>query len=137
MARVTLVFDSWAILAFLQDEPAAAEVEGLLAACAEGTAAGYMTVVNLGEIWYTIARRVSPEVADGHVNSLQDFGLSIVDADWPFTHDAAAIKARHRLSYADAFAAALAKRLNAQLVTADPEFKALEKEVRIHWLPMR
>jgi predicted nucleic acid-binding protein len=35
---------------------------------------------------------------------------------------------------ADAFAVALAKEKKAQLVTGDPEFKAVEKEIRIQWL---
>ena len=34
----------------------------------------------------------------------------------------------------DAFAAALAKEKKAELVTGDPEFKALAKEIKIHWL---
>ena len=47
---------------------------------------------------------------------------------------AADFKARFKLSLADAFAAALAKELKAELVTGDSEFKALEKEIKIHWL---
>lgn len=39
-----------------------------------------------------------------------------------------------RCKLADAFAAALAKQKKAGLVTADHEFKALEKEIKIHWL---
>jgi uncharacterized protein len=39
-----------------------------------------------------------------------------------------------RLSYADAFAAALAKIRRAELITGDPEFRAVEGEVKIHWL---
>ena len=31
-------------------------------------------------------------------------------------------------------AAALAKEKKAELVTGDPEFKALEKEIKINWL---
>jgi hypothetical protein len=38
------------------------------------------------------------------------------------------------MSYADAFAAAAAKFKNAELVTGDPEFKPLEKEIKINWL---
>ena len=44
---------------------------------------------------------------------------------------AADFKSRHRLSLADAFAAALAKKKKAELVTGDPEFKAVEKEIKI------
>lgn len=94
-----------------------------------------MTVVNLGEVWYTIARRASSEVATQHIDAIQDLGLNFVDVDWPLTQAAADLKARYRLSYADAFAAALAKQLQADLVTADPEFKPLAKEVHIRWLP--
>jgi len=47
---------------------------------------------------------------------------------------AADFKARYKISLADAFAAALAKERKSELVTGDPEFKALEKEIKIHWL---
>ena len=47
---------------------------------------------------------------------------------------AADFKARFKLSLADTFAAALARERKADLVTGDPEFKALEREVKIHWL---
>jgi predicted nucleic acid-binding protein len=47
---------------------------------------------------------------------------------------AALFKAAHRMSLADAFAAALAKTRKAELITGDPEFKALAKEIKIHWL---
>ena len=47
---------------------------------------------------------------------------------------AAEFKTRFKLSLADAFAAALAKEKKAELVTGDPEFKALEKEIKINWL---
>lgn len=47
---------------------------------------------------------------------------------------AAEFKARHKLSLADAFAIALARENKAELVTGDPEFKAIEKEIKIHWL---
>jgi predicted nucleic acid-binding protein len=38
------------------------------------------------------------------------------------------------MSYADCFAAALSKQKNAELLTGDPEFKAVEKDIKIHWL---
>ncbi len=34
----------------------------------------------------------------------------------------------------DVFAAALAKVKNAELLTGDPEFKSVEKEIKISWL---
>ncbi len=55
-------------------------------------------------------------------------------ADRPLAEAAADFKARFKISLADAFAAALAKERKAELVTGDPEFKPLEKEIKIHWL---
>ena len=52
----------------------------------------------------------------------------------PLADLAAGFRSRYRLSLADAFAAALAKDMKAELVTGDPEFKALEKEIEIQWL---
>jgi predicted nucleic acid-binding protein len=40
----------------------------------------------------------------------------------------------HGLSLADAFAAALSKEKKAELVTGDPEFRALAKEIKINCL---
>jgi predicted nucleic acid-binding protein len=47
---------------------------------------------------------------------------------------AADFKTRYKISLADAFAAALAKIKNAELVTGDREFKQLARDVKIHWL---
>jgi ribonuclease VapC len=47
------------------------------------------------------------------------------------------LKTRYPISYADAFAAAVAKRYGDNVMTADPEFKAVEPEIAIHWLPAR
>jgi predicted nucleic acid-binding protein len=61
-------------------------------------------------------------------------GVEIVEADWNLTRQAAAFKANGNISYADCFAAALAKLKKAELVTGDKEFKALEGEIKIVWL---
>ena len=41
---------------------------------------------------------------------------------------------RFKMSLADAFAAALAKERRVELVTGDPEFTPLEREIKVHWL---
>jgi ribonuclease VapC len=60
--------------------------------------------------------------------------IEIVDADWNLTCRAASLKAKGRLAYADCFAAALAVERKAQLVTGDPELKALEEKVKVLWI---
>lgn len=64
----------------------------------------------------------------------EGLGVELIDADWPLTWIAGTFKARHRMSYADCFAAALAKDRKSDLVTGDKEFKQVEEEVSIRWL---
>lgn len=131
------VFDSWAVLAFLLNEPAAGEVESVLIECQESGRPALTSVVNLGEVWYQIARKTSTKYADEIIVHLGELGLRAETADWELTRMAASFKARYRLAYGDCFAAALAKRHRAEVLTGDPEFRQLEKEVKVRWLPLR
>jgi ribonuclease VapC len=130
----TKVLDSYALMAFFEDEPGADFVRGLLQKAVESEITLLMTVVNLGEVWYAIARNNSPEIADQYIHEIKGMGVEIVEADWNLTRQAAAFKANGNMSYADCFAAALAKLKKAELVTGDKEFKALEGEVKIAWV---
>ena len=127
------VFDSWAILAYVHNEAAADKIEDLLVDSA-GLKTAWISSINLGEVWYSLARRKSRATADQQLLTLSEIGLERLDVDWPMVLQAADYKSRHKISYADAFAAALAKRQNAELVTGDREFRALEGEINIHWL---
>jgi predicted nucleic acid-binding protein len=127
------VFDSWAILAYAYNEPAADEVENLLVESTRLQNA-WMSSINLGEVWYSLARRKSRDIAEQQLAILAHIGLERVDVDWPMVLQAADYKSRHKISYADAFAAALAKQRNAELVTGDGEFRALDSEIKIHWV---
>jgi len=61
--------------------------------------------------------------------------LRVMPADRLLVFEAAHVKARYPVSYADAFSVALAKQNHGRVMTGDPEFKAVESEVRVHWLP--
>ncbi|HUT33844.1 MAG TPA: type II toxin-antitoxin system VapC family toxin [Planctomycetota bacterium] len=128
------VFDSWALLAFVQDEPGAPKVEALLAEASEQGLPALVSVVNLGEVWYTTARTRGDSQANATVDALLSLGLVVVPADWELAQQAARFKARHKLAFGDCFAAALAKQRDIEVVTGDPEFRQLSREVRILWL---
>lgn len=133
----TKVIDSWALLAFFEDEPAAEQVEKLLVKAEEGTHKLLLCVVNWGEIYYSLMRRVSQEAAEQKAREIASLTIEIVGVDddnLDLVRQAAIYKATRKLSYADAFAAALAKISNAELVTGDQEFKQVEDEVKIGWL---
>lgn len=129
-----LVLDSWSVLAYLKGELRGKPVADLMAEAHETGVPLHMCVVNIGEVWYILARDTSPAEADKVIAQLQQDVIKEIDADWQITRLAAWFKSKHRIAYADCFAAALAKINDAELVTGDPEFKQLEGEVRIHWL---
>lgn len=130
----TKVLDSYALMAFFEDEPGADTVRSLILKAEEGSVNLLMTVVNLGEVWYSIARTNSPETADQYIGEIKGMSIEIVNADWQLTHQAAAFKVSGNISYADCFAAALAKSRKAELITGDKEFKMLENEIKISWI---
>ena len=129
-----IVLDSWAIMAYLQDEPAAEQVADIIADAKEDATPLLMSVINAGEVWYALARRRSVADADTALRWLREIGIDLVDADLELTRTAASYKAKGGISYADCFAAALAKHHKATLVTGDTEFKRLESEISIDWL---
>jgi|SRR5215211_5250323 predicted nucleic acid-binding protein len=128
------VLDTWAVIAYLEDEPSGEQVEDLIATAHEEQIPIYMSVVNVGEIWYTVAREVSEEEANASVKLLRDLRIQFEDADWTLTQEAARFKSLNKMSYADCYAAALAKFKKADLVTGDTEFKPLDGEIKISWL---
>jgi ribonuclease VapC len=130
----TKVLDSYALMAFFEDEPGADLVRSLLLKAEESDLKLLMSVVNLGEVWYSIARTTSPETADQYIQEIHGMSIDIVDADWQLTRQAAVFKASGNIAYGDCFAAALAKTRKAELITGDKEFNALQDEIKISWI---
>jgi ribonuclease VapC len=94
-----------------------------------------MSVVNLGEAAYITEREQSLEAAQALLAAFDQLSIKLVDADRTLALDAAHVKAHQRVSYADAFVVALARRLDAVVVTGDPEFGQVEQLVPVDWLP--
>jgi predicted nucleic acid-binding protein len=133
----TKVLDSWALIAFFEDEPAADQVEKLLVKAEAGTHKLLLCVVNWGEIYYNTMRKVSQEAAEQKAREIAGLAIELVgldDSNLDLVRQAAIYKATRKLSYADAFAAALARVRNAELVTGDEEFKQVQDEIKIAWL---
>lgn len=128
------VLDSWAILSFFHDEPAAEKVETIIAEAHTLSIPMFMSVVNVAEVWYIIARRRSQTDANAAIQSLRQLGIDFVEAHWELAHEAGRFKAKNRMSLADCFAAALARYKTATLLTGDTEFKQIEREITISWL---
>ena len=129
-----IVLDSHAVLAYINDEPAAEKVQEYLDLGREEKAKLYMNVVNLGEVYYVLSRRKGVDVANIAMALLKKKPITFIIADERLALMAGRIKAFHKLSYADAFAAATAIDLDAVLLTGDDEFRSVEDKVKIEWL---
>ena len=132
MTRHTL--DSFALLAYLRGEPGADQVQELLEKAGRGKAHVWMCEVNYAEVQYITLRKSGIASWERVSGALKTLPIDFVPTTLALADQAAKFKAGHKLSLADAFAAALAKDYKAELVTGDSEFQALSSEIRIAWL---
>jgi ribonuclease VapC len=95
---------------------------------------GYISAVNLCEVYYIIMREKGQESAEILATSMRGWGLSIVPADEDVAKWAGQLKAQYLLSLADAFAAATSQKFEAYLLTGDPEFQKLKGKIEIRWI---
>jgi predicted nucleic acid-binding protein len=133
LARVK-VLDSWALLCYLEQEPGFEKIIELFEKAMESSKPLLMCVVNWGEVYYQVARRFGDSKAQEIERLIQTLPITLVEADKDLTREAARIKAIKRMAYADCFAVALARLRKAELYTGDPEFKAVEKDIKVVWL---
>ena len=130
----TRIIDSYALMVFFQNASGADTIREMLLSAEEEKLNLVMCIVNLGEVWYSIARKQSEAIADEYIRAIHGMAIEIVEPDWQLTRLAASYKIRGNISYADCFAAALAKLRKGEVVTGDKEFEVLEDQVKIVWL---
>ncbi len=128
------VLDSWALLCYLEQEPGFEKMIELFGKAVETSSPLLMCIINWGEVYYQIARRLGDPKAQEIEQLIQTFPITLVEADKGLTREAARIKATKPMAYADCFAVALARLKKAELYTGDPEFKGVEKDVKVVWL---
>lgn len=128
------VLDSFALIAYFRDEPGAAAVENLLVAAERKDSRLHMSDVSYAEVKYSIIKKDGTAAWAEAAKILHGLPIDFHPTSRMLADAAADYKAHHKMSLADAFAAALAKEKKAELVTGDTEFKPLEKEIKINWL---
>lgn len=129
-----ILFDSYAILSFYQDEKGSDEVERLLVSSRKGDLRAFISEINLGEIHYKTIRRVGLEAARRQLEQFPELSVHVIHPSSDIILSASEIKAEYAVSYADCFAVATALKTQASIITGDPEFKKVEHLVKIHWL---
>jgi len=128
------VLDSYALLAHFEDEEGGAEVRKILKAAQAGKTKLFLSVINFGEIYYNTFRERGQGKAEEVRFITEQLPIAVVLADADITMEAARLKGAHAVAYADCFAAALAMRKKAKVVTGDPEFKKFGAAVSVAWI---
>ena len=128
------VLDSYALFSYIEGEKGAKIVADIFKEGINDKAEIFMSVINWGEIYYTVLREQGKNAAELYLKTIERYPISIINVDKMTTLEAAEFKAFYRMSYADAFAVSLAKNKKAKLVTGDKEFSTVEKEVKIIWI---
>jgi predicted nucleic acid-binding protein len=128
------VLDSFALLAYLQDEPVAARIEKLLENAGKEKCRLFLSMINLGELLYITERRGGVARAQDALALIRQLPIEILSADEQTVLAAAHVKANYALSYANCFAVATAIQENATIVSGDPEFHSVESIVKVEWL---
>ena len=130
----TRVLDSWPILEWIEEkQPATDIVENVLAAAESGTTRLLMSAINVGEVYYYVRKYHGETLAESWraLSGTLPLTIEVPTADeiW----DAALLKGRYPIAYADAFAAALAQKYRCPLLTGDPDFRAIA-DLELDWI---
>lgn len=128
------LLDSYALLAYLNDEPGGGQVQEVLALAKTHKCRAVMSPINLGEVLYITERTRGLPAAQMVQALVESLPLELLEASRDLILDAAHIKACRALAYADAFAAASAIREGACILTGDPEYQAVEELTQIQWI---
>lgn len=127
------VLDASALITFFEDRPGAEKVEDLLTKAAEKQRFLLMSVINWGEVYYSVWKAHGEEAADKKLRQIAQLPIELIGVDPTTAKLAATFKARYKLPYADCFAAATAQQKKATLISADKDFNHVEQEINLLW----
>ena len=130
----TRVLDSWAILEWMSGrQPACDAVARLFDEAEAGRSRLLMSAINVGEVYYFLRKHHSAELSESWRESVGTLPATIevptADEIWEAAH----LKGLYPIAYADAFAAALARKYRCPLVTGDPELRSVE-DLELEWI---
>lgn len=129
-----LVLDSYAIIAYLEDEKGAKKVQEVLAAGERGKLLLFMSIVNWAEVYYSMYRAKGEKTAQECILVIDQLPIKLVDVSRESAYQTARIKSVHSLALGDCFAATVAIENNCPVLTGDREFKKLKRKVKVSWL---
>jgi predicted nucleic acid-binding protein len=130
----TYVLDASALMTFFENRQGADKVEELLTGAADAARPLAMSVINWGEVYYSIWSGHGEKAAAAKLYEIAQLPIQVFDVDMGLAKLAASLKAQYNLPHADSFAAALAQFRNATLVTSDKDFERAGSALKILWV---
>jgi predicted nucleic acid-binding protein len=131
------VLDTSALLAFTDSEDGAEVVDALLRQAQKGELELLVSFASWMEVYYVYLQEQGRERAQLWISKLKNLPLVRMDSDEITGQIAGELKASQRMSFADAWIAALAKRHEAILVHKDPEFESVSQAIQLQALPYK
>lgn len=130
----SFVLDSYALLAYFEDEPGAEKVQRFFEQAEKGKIELLMSVVNWGEVYYSLRRSKGSNEAEDSLLIVEQLPIKLIEVGKDFMYRVAGLKANHSIALGDCFAAALAAQHRCPVITGDKEFEKLGKLVLVEWL---
>jgi len=124
------IFDTSALLAFIEDEDGADFAEDLLIKAEQNEVIIFIAFVSLTEVMYITLQEKDEATAQARVDLIKSLSCIIEESSESLNFTAARLKAKNRISLADAYIAALCQEQNGILVHKDPEFDNLSATIR-------
>ena len=134
MRAAVRVLDSYSLIDYIEGEAGKDTMIEIFRSARDSGRACLLSVVNWGEVYYITLREVGQARADQVAHLISTLPIDLIPADLDLAKRAAIFKSSKKMSYADCFAAALAKNRRVELVTGDREFNQVEAELKILWL---
>ena len=131
MKTAVRVLDSYSLIAYVEGETGKDTMIEVFRSARDSGKTCLLSVVNWGEVYYITLREAGAQRAEEVAHLIHTLPIHLVSADLELTKQAAIFKASKKMSYADCFAAALAKHRRVELVTGDKEFKQVERRSKI------
>lgn len=131
------VFDTSALLTFIEDENGSEYIENLLLGAEREEEVIYVSFISLAEVFYITIQEKSESEALRRIKLIQSLAVKVIESNESLNLRAGKLKATNRISLADAFIAALCQEINGILVHKDPEFENLTSSLKEYRLPYK
>jgi len=131
------VLDTSALLAYIEKEEGAEQIETLFLQALERKTDLFISVISCIEIFYISWQEQGKEIAIERLKLIEDLPLNQEALDKEIINIIGEIKATKNISFADSCIAGLSKFKQAILVHKDPEYDQIENEIRQFRLPYK